>query len=85
MGEQILDELTERARFAQQALLARIGLHADAVRVESGRVEDVVTELAADGLLVIGSAANKGLKGMVMGNTAERILHRMTTEMLVVN
>ena len=85
MGEQILDELTERARFAQQALLARIGLHADAVCVESGRVEDVVTELAADGLLVIGSAANKGLKGMVMGNTAERILHRMTTEMLVVN
>ncbi len=85
MGEQILDELTERARFAQQALLARIGLHADAVCVESGRVEDVVTELAADGLLVIGSAANKGLKGMVLGNTAERILHRMTTEMLVVN
>ena len=85
MGEQIITELTERARAAQQALLARIGLHADVGRIETGRVEDVVTALAADGLLVIGSVANKGLKGMVLGNTAERILHRMTTEMLVVN
>jgi universal stress protein E len=85
MGEEILAELTERARSAQHALLERIGLHADVGRIETGRVEDVVTELAADGLLVIGSAANKGLKGMVLGNTAERILHRMTTEMLVVN
>ncbi len=85
MGEQIVTELTERARTAQHALLERIGLRVDAARIETGRVEDVVTELAADGLLVIGSVANKGLKGMVLGNTAERILHRMTTEMLVVN
>lgn len=84
-SERIVTELTERARTAQRTLLERIGLHADAGRVETGRVEDVVTELAADGLLVIGSVANKGLKGMVLGNTAERILHRMTTEMLVVN
>lgn len=85
IDERIFTELTERARTAQSALLDRIGLHVDVSRVETGRVEDVVTELAADGLLVIGSVANKGLKGMVLGNTAERILHRMTTEMLVVN
>jgi nucleotide-binding universal stress UspA family protein len=45
----------------------------------------VLAQLAADALLVIGSVANKGLKGLVLGNTAERVLHHVTTEMLVVN
>lgn len=85
VSEQIINEWTDRARATQHALLERIGLHADVARIETGRVEDVVATLAADGLLVIGSVANKGVKGMVLGNTAERILHHMTTEMLVVN
>lgn len=85
VSEQIINEWTDRARATQHALLERIGLHADVARIETGRVEAVVSALAAGGLLVIGSVANKGLKGMVLGNTAERILHHMTTEMLVVN
>lgn len=85
VSEQIINEWTDRARARQQQLVERIGLHADVARIETGRVEDVVPALAADGLLVIGSVANRGLKGMVLGNTAERILHHMTTEMLVVN
>lgn len=85
LGSDLIGELTARARQAQQELLQRIGLQADAVRVATGRVEEVLADLAATGLLVIGSAANKGLKGLVLGNTAERILHRIATEMLVVN
>lgn len=85
LSTDVIGELNERARGAQQALLQRIGLSADEQRIETGRVEDVLAELAADGLLVIGSVANRGLKGLVLGNTAERILYHMTTEMLVVN
>lgn len=81
----LIGELAERARRAQHALLERIGLKPEAARVETGRVEDVLAQLAADALLVIGSVANKGLKGLVLGNTAERVLHHVTTEMLVVN
>lgn len=80
----LIDELVARARRAQQALLERIGLKPEATRVEIGRVEDVLADLAADALLVIGSAANKGFKGLVLGNTAERVLLHVSTEMLVV-
>ncbi len=78
-------EADKRARESLQRLLDRMGLTVDSVRVEAGRVEGIVTDAAEDGLLVIGSAANQGLKGMFLGNTAERILHHMKTEMLVVN
>ncbi len=81
----VIGELKGRAAIAQQELLQRLGLTADACRIEVGRVEDVLAEVAAEGLLVIGSVANKGLKGFVLGNTAERVLYQMTTEMLVVN
>lgn len=85
LGSDLIGELSERARRAQQRLVQRMGLRVDVARVETGRVEDVLANLAADGLLVIGSAANKGLRGLVLGNTAERILHHIGTEMLVVN
>jgi len=47
----------------------------------------VVSQKASqeNALLVIGNAANKGLKGLLIGNTAERILRGMKTDMLVVN
>jgi nucleotide-binding universal stress UspA family protein len=67
-------------------LLAHLGVVVDAVEVKAGRIEDVATrEGQAGGLLVIGTAANKGVKGFWIGNTAERILHRMQSDMLVVN
>ena len=36
-------------------------------------------------LIIIGTVARSGLMGTVVGNTAERVLHHVTTEMLVVN
>lgn len=67
-------------------LLQHLGVRADAIEVKAGRIEDVVTqEGEIGGLLVIGSAANKGVKGFLIGNTAERILHRMQSDMLVIN
>lgn len=82
-------DFQERAKKSAQEnlheLIARTGVSVDHLKVEAGRVEDVVSKAAEGGILVIGSAANKGIKGLLLGNTAERVLQHMQTEMLVVN
>ncbi|MDF1831202.1 MAG: universal stress protein [Porticoccaceae bacterium] len=69
------------------ALVERLGISPQGIDVVTGRVEEVVSQRASqdEALLVIGNAANKGLKGFLIGNTAERILRGMKTHMLVVN
>lgn len=86
MSGNFLEETMDKARENLHALLRHLGVEADRIEVKAGRVEDVVTrEGEAGGLLVIGSAANKGVKGFLIGNTAERILQHMQSDMLVVN
>ncbi len=80
-----LTQLEQQAESKLHALLAHLGVTADNVLVKSGRVEDVLVNLAGYGLLVIGSRANKGVKGLLLGNSAERILNHMQSDMLVVN
>ncbi|RLA53534.1 MAG: hypothetical protein DRR42_04510 [Gammaproteobacteria bacterium] len=76
----------EKAEANLQELLDHLGVTADVLEVKAGRIEDVATrEGQLGGLLVIGSAANKGVKGFWIGNTAERILHHMQSDMLVIN
>ena len=94
VGGDILIEIKQRAGSDLDDMLQpitssfisiRIGVSADRVEVKAGRVEDVVNRESADGgLLVIGCAANRGVKGLMIGNTAERILHNMQSDMLVV-
>ena len=75
-----------KAKANLQDMLQSFGVTVDAIEVKAGQVENVVTsEGESGGLLVIGSAANKGVKGFWIGNTAERILHHMQSDMLVVN
>ena len=79
-------EVMVKAKANLQDMLKHFGVMADTVEVKAGQVENVVTsEGESGGLLVIGSAANKGVKGFWIGNTAERILHHMQSDMLVVN
>lgn len=85
VGGDILIEIKQRAGSDLGDMLKRLGVSADRVEVKAGRVEDVVNRESADGgLLVIGCAANRGVKGLLIGNTAERILHNMQSDMLVV-
>jgi universal stress protein E len=73
------------ARQRLQAVLDHLGIAAETVAA-SGLVEDEVKNEAGEtALLVLGSAANRGFKGFLLGNTAERIVHRIHTELLVVN
>lgn len=86
MSGDFLEQTMDKARENLHALLEHLGVEADRIEVKGGRVEDVVTrEGESGGLLVIGSAANKGVKGFLIGNTAERILQHMQSDMLVVN
>lgn len=79
-------EAMARAKQNLQDMLQHLGVTADAIEVKAGRIEDVATREGKEGgLLVIGSAANKGIKGFWIGNTAERILHHMQSDMLVVS
>lgn len=56
------------------------------IRVLTGQVERELAELVADSsLLVIGSAANRGLAGKFIGNTSEKVRHYLTSDMLVVH
>jgi universal stress protein E len=44
-------------------------------------VNGIVNELNAD-VLVMGTTARKGVKGVVIGNSAERVLTRATSDIL---
>jgi universal stress protein E len=70
----------------QRQLLERFGVRAQQAVVLSGRVERHLQEaLSHSGLLVIGTIANKGVKGFFLGNTAERLLRHLDGDMLVVS
>lgn len=86
LGGEFHAEIIAAAKTELSALLERLGICADVTEVVPGRVEDIVPKAGQEGgLLVIGSAANKGVKGFIIGNTAERILHHMVSDMLVVS
>ena len=80
------NEARDLAAARQVKLLERFGIQAHRHVVEVGIVEKVLQEtLSREGLLVIGTIANKGVKGFFLGNTAERLLQRLKGDMLVVN
>ena len=85
-GDFLLDTMAI-AKTKTKELVAHLGLSLAGIDVVTGRVEEVVSQraLLEDARLVIGNAANKGLKALLLGNTAERILRGMKTDMLVVN
>ncbi|MBL4782774.1 MAG: universal stress protein [Porticoccaceae bacterium] len=85
-GDFLLDTMAI-AKTKAKELVAHLGISPAAIDVVTGRVEDVVSRRALqdDALLVIGNASNKGFKALLLGNTAERILRSMKTDMLVVN
>ncbi len=70
----------------QAQILARSGVKVHSAQVVVGRVETELQKVLAEaGLLVIGTIANKGIKGVFVGNTCERLLRHLQGDMLVVN
>jgi universal stress protein E len=55
------------------------------IEVLTGRADKELAEAVGDSaLLLIGSAANRGIAGKFIGNTAEKVLHYLVSDMLVV-
>ncbi len=60
----------------------------DGLHIKAGLPERVIPSIAADcnaGLLVIGTVGRQGLRGQLLGNTAEDVLKLLKTDVLVVN
>ncbi len=80
------EQAKQTANRLQDKLLEHYGVEPAHRSVVCGRVERVLQESVEEaGLLVIGTIANKGLKGFFLGNTAERLLQHLEGDMLVVN
>jgi len=73
------------ARQRQELMLQRLGVKVEKTHLSFGRLDEVVQEtVSAEELLVVGTRANRGLKGILLGNSAERLLHHLHQDMLVV-
>lgn len=83
------DKAVERqARAELESFLEDNGIDCTSVRVGTGQPEDVLADLArqlrAD-VVVLGSVGRKGVRGVLLGNTAESILHRLQTDAVVIH
>ncbi|MEP4888911.1 MAG: universal stress protein [Aliiglaciecola sp.] len=57
------------------------------VKIEAGSAYALIPSVASKmkaNLVVIGNVGRKGIKGMLIGNTAEKILNRLTVDVLIV-
>lgn len=78
---------TEERRKAIAALTGPAGIDPGAVRVVAGAPEDVIRQMAANGeadLIVMGALARSRFKELLVGHTAERVLHGGSVDVLVV-
>lgn len=72
----------------EELISSRFGIAPERVHIFSGTPRDAIVraaeELRAD-VLIIGTVARNGLKAAIIGNTAEKILNHVETDILVVN
>ena len=67
-------------------MLDRLRVQPDRIEMLTGRVDRALAETVdTHGLLVIGSAANRGLAGKFIGNSSEKVLRYLKADMLVVH
>lgn len=70
-----------------QRLAAEFGLSSEHVNLKKGPVDKVITSEAARTkaqLVVMGTVGRRGVKARLIGNTAERVLERLRTDVLAI-
>lgn len=80
--------LEQRAREAAAPLLAEWGVPAERFHVEDGEPDHILFKYANKAMsfcIVMGTVGRSGVLANLMGNTCERLIHRMKTDMLVVS
>ena len=82
IGAQALQESRERL----VAILERLDIDAEKAEVRTGTLTlEIIDAVGDQGLLVIGSAAHRGLAGKFIGNSSKKVLHHLKADMLVVH
>ena len=84
-----IEAAEEAATSALESLAASLGDRAPQVRLElrKGHPEEVIPEyVVSEGidLVVMGTVARTGITGLVIGNTAERLLQRLVSSVIAV-
>jgi universal stress protein E len=79
--------ITEQHRDECEHYAEKYNINDDHIHITEGDPDDVVEimakEIEAD-LIVIGTVAREGLSGVLLGNTAERIVDRVSCDVLVI-
>ncbi len=86
-AEQHTEQQTQAYREACIALADRYGIPPEQVHVAAGPAELLIADQAkalGAQLLVLGTVARTGLRGVLLGNTAEQVLERVDTDVLVI-
>ncbi len=86
--EGMATEVRDEASFALQELLAKTGVSQNATtHLRKGHAGDVINEVVAEidpAIVVMGTVARTGVPGMIIGNTAERVLSSLDTSIMAV-
>ena len=78
----------EEARERADALAADAGITYRHLHLEEGQTAPVLAKLVEDAeasLLVLGTHAREGVRGVLLGNTSERILHAVDCDVVTVH
>ena len=85
--DDIQDFVTKQHKENCDRYAEKYGINQDHIHISEGDPEDVIEALndkiAAD-LVVIGTVGREGLAGVLLGNTAERIVDRVPCDVLVI-
>jgi len=86
--EALRQEVDSEIRSRVVALAQQAGVDYKWLHTDEGRVEFVIADLAAKlraEVVVVGTHARQGLKGVLLGNTAERLVHHVATDIMTVH
>lgn len=84
MQSQVL--IDQRAQRCAEKVLSEMNLTVDQLHIGEGPPEHWIPRISAEidaSLVVIGTHARRGMSAALLGNTAERILDRLNTDILV--
>lgn len=85
--DDIQNYITKQHKVECEYYAKKYNINDDHIHITEGDPDDVVEimakEIEAD-LVVIGSVAREGLSGVLLGNTAERIVDRVSCDVLVI-
>ena len=86
--EEIRADVETEIRDRVVALAAQAGVEYARLYADEGPVEQVISALAEQlqaEVVVVGTHARHGLQGVLLGNTSERLVHHLTTDVLTVH